>query len=108
YALDTFDVRVLQLASLSFDVSAGDLARAWPNGGALVFCPDDARGDPAALNAVLAAHRVSVLEGTPAVVFPLMDYVRRAGFALDCLKVLVVGSEACSADQFEALVRQVG
>ena len=108
YALDTFDVRVLQLASLSFDVSAGDLARAWPNGGALVFCPDDARGDPAALNAVLAAHRVSVLEGTPAVVFPLMDYVRRAGLALDCLKVLVVGSEACSADQFEALVRQVG
>ncbi|MVP02592.1 non-ribosomal peptide synthetase, partial [Paenibacillus lutrae] len=41
YRLDQFPVRLLQLASFSFDVFVGDIARTLYNGGTMVICPKD-------------------------------------------------------------------
>ncbi|WP_318628504.1 AMP-binding protein, partial [Paenibacillus polymyxa] len=43
YRLNQFPVRLLQLASFSFDVFVGDIARALYNGGTMVICPKDDR-----------------------------------------------------------------
>src|SRR5690606_11259416 len=45
YALDTFEVNLLQLASISFDVFSGDLCRALLNGGKLIICPTESKAD---------------------------------------------------------------
>ncbi|KAF6569792.1 AMP-binding protein, partial [Paenibacillus sp. EKM212P] len=39
YRLDQFPVRLLQLASFSFDVFVGDIARTLYNGGTMVIVP---------------------------------------------------------------------
>ncbi|KAF6612959.1 AMP-binding protein, partial [Paenibacillus sp. EKM101P] len=43
YRLDQFPVRLLQLASFSFDVFVGDIARTLYNGGTMVIVPKDDR-----------------------------------------------------------------
>ncbi|MBP1312798.1 MULTISPECIES: AMP-binding protein, partial [Paenibacillus] len=45
YRLNQFPVRLLQLASFSFDVFVGDIARTLYNGGTMVICPKDDRID---------------------------------------------------------------
>ncbi|MEC4569506.1 AMP-binding protein, partial [Paenibacillus sp. CMAA1739] len=49
YRLNQFPVRLLQLASFSFDVFVGDIARTLYNGGTMVICPKDDRIDPSRL-----------------------------------------------------------
>ncbi|WFA19852.1 amino acid adenylation domain-containing protein [Paenibacillus mucilaginosus] len=46
YRLAEFPVRLLQLASFSFDVFTGDMARTLINGGTMFICPKEDRIDP--------------------------------------------------------------
>ena len=61
----------LQLGSFAFDVFNGDLGRSLYAGGTLVICPDESRADVDAIADLVAEHRVSILESTPALVNPL-------------------------------------
>ncbi|MFB6367984.1 AMP-binding protein, partial [Paenibacillus elgii] len=79
YRLDQFPVRLLQLASFSFDVFVGDIARTLYNGGTMVICPKDDRIDPARLYGWIRDRQITVFESTPALIVPFMEYVAEQG-----------------------------
>ncbi|WP_155985395.1 AMP-binding protein, partial [Paenibacillus maysiensis] len=60
YRLDQFPVRLLQLASFSFDVFVGDIARTLYNGGTMVIVPKDDRIDPSRLHHWMERERVTI------------------------------------------------
>ncbi|HEV2703440.1 MAG TPA: amino acid adenylation domain-containing protein, partial [Steroidobacteraceae bacterium] len=86
--------RVLQLASLNFDVAASEVLMALSSGAALVLVPAHAVSGEA-LRQVLVGQRISHLSITPSVLATLS---RTGDLALECL---VVGGEACSAELIE-------
>ncbi|PZT52322.1 AMP-binding protein, partial [Paenibacillus silvae] len=72
YRLDQFPVRLMQLASFSFDVFVGDIARTLYNGGTMVIVPKDDRIDPSRLHHWMERERVTIFESTPALIVPFM------------------------------------
>ncbi|TGU43470.1 hypothetical protein EN829_072085, partial [Mesorhizobium sp. M00.F.Ca.ET.186.01.1.1] len=62
YHLDSFPVRLLQMASFAFDVSTGDFARALLTGGQLVICPNEVKMDPASLYEIIRRHEITIFE----------------------------------------------
>jgi amino acid adenylation domain-containing protein len=100
YGLAAMPVSLLQLASISFDVFMGDLCRSLLVGGKLVLCPNDVKLDPPSLYDLMEAHGISILEGTPGLLLPLMEYVEQTGKPADFLKVLIFGSDALSLSSY--------
>ncbi|WP_423220742.1 AMP-binding protein [Bacillus paralicheniformis] len=68
-------MRLLQLASFSFDVFVGDIARTLYNGGTMVIVPKDDRIDPSRLHHWMERERVTIFESTPALIVPFLEYV---------------------------------
>ena len=108
YKLDQMDVRSLQMASMSFDVFAGDLVRALTNGGRLIICPDDVRQDPQSLYKLLMKHRIDIFEATPGLIIPLMNYVHEHRLDFDFLKVLIIGSDSLPIEYYRSLIARFG
>ena len=108
YELNQLDVRLLQIASISFDVFAGDLVRALTNGGRLVICPDEVRQDPQSLYKLLMKHRISIFDATPGLIIPLMDYVHENRLDVDFLKVLIIGSDSLPIQYYRTLIERFG
>ncbi|MGI8324449.1 amino acid adenylation domain-containing protein [Bacillus velezensis] len=108
YELDLIPVRVLQMASFSFDVFSGDLARALLNGGTLVICPDDVRLEPQQLYQLIDQHRITFMESTPALIVPFMEYIYRRKLALRSVKILVLGSDMIKSQDFYTLHERFG
>jgi len=106
YKLEEFHVRLLQMASMSFDVFAGDLVRTLLNGGRMVVCPKDVRLDPHSLYSLMKMHGINIFESTPAFVIPFMDYIYESKLELDTLKILILGSDSCPAEDFGRLLRR--
>jgi amino acid adenylation domain-containing protein len=80
--------RVLQFASVCFDVSVSDIFGTLGNGAALVCAKRSTLVDPRALTALMRADRVTVADLPPAVL-PLLDPAELPG-----LRLLHVGGEA--------------
>lgn len=108
YKLDTTEVRLLQMASFSFDVFAGDLLRAFANGGQMVICPEALRLELPALVNLIETHKVTLFESTPGLILPLMEYAWEQKAALDSLEMLILGSDTCSRDNFILLQQRFG
>ncbi len=110
YRLDEMEVNLLQMASFSFDVFCGDLARVLINGGKMVICPADVRVDPPSLYSLvtLPEHSITLFESTPALIIPFMDYVYENRLELETLKLLILGSDICKAADFNRLVLRFG
>lgn len=108
YRLENQAVRLLQLASVSFDVFMGDVCRTFLSGGCMTLCPNDIKADAEALYALLVKDRITILESTPGVIVPLIEYTFSKGKPLDDLVLLILGSEACSMGTFRALQRKAG
>ncbi|KJB88043.1 hypothetical protein AZ66_09755, partial [Paenibacillus sp. E194] len=108
YRLDAFRVSLLQLASFSFDVFAGDMARALLWGGQMVICPSDVRMDPASLYERICEYGINILESTPALVLPLMQYIEENNLDMSGMKLLILGSDVCPAGEFQKLIRRFG
>ena len=85
YELDLIPVRVLQMASFSFDVFSGDLARALLNGERLSFVRMTS-GEPQQLYRLIDQHRITFMESTPALIVPFMEYIYRRKLALQSVK----------------------
>ncbi len=100
--------RVLQMASFSFDVFAGDVARGLMHGGALVVCPEDVRYDIPSLYQWMAEHRVTLSELTPSMAMPLMDYIAAKGVSLDSVRMLIVGGEGVTVEDLNTLDKKAG
>ena len=104
YQLDRFEVRLLQIASISFDVCTGDLVRALTSGGQIIVCPEDVRMDPAKLYRMLARHRITIVESTPGVILPLMDFIDEKRLDIGFLKILIAGSDSLKAEDHQSLL----
>ncbi|MEK4372260.1 amino acid adenylation domain-containing protein [Paenibacillus sp. FSL R5-0473] len=103
YRLDQFPVRLLQLASFSFDVFVGDIARTLYNGGTMVIVPKDDRIDPSRLHYWIVRERVTIFESTPALIVPFMEYVHEQGLELSGMELLITSSDSCSVADYRTL-----
>lgn len=108
YRLDAFQVNLLQIASFSFDVFTGDVIRTLTNGGKMVICPSEVRLDVVSLYNLLQTHRISIVESTPALIIPLMEYVYQEGKDVQFLKLLILGSDSCPIEQYKKLLSRFG
>ncbi|SHI03468.1 non-ribosomal peptide synthase domain TIGR01720/amino acid adenylation domain-containing protein [Chryseolinea serpens] len=108
YALDQFPVRLLQMASMAFDVYLGDLARALLNGGRLVICPAETRLVPEILYDLMQRERITIFESTPALIFPLFRYIEENGRDIAFLKLLILGSDVVHMEDFVWLREKFG
>ncbi|BFH70999.1 hypothetical protein PsJ27TS7_49990 [Paenibacillus dendritiformis] len=108
YRLDQFPVRLLQLASFSFDVFVGDIARTLYNGGTMVIVPKDDRIDPTRLYGWIRDYAVTVFESTPALIVPFMEHVHAEGLDLSSMQLLITSSDACSVADYRTLQERFG
>jgi amino acid adenylation domain-containing protein len=108
YKLKEIEVNLLQIASFSFDVFAGDFARALTNGGKLVICPADVRVEPSSLYSLIKKQRITLFESTPALILPFMDYVYENQLDIHQLKLLIVGSDVFRIEDFTRLHSRFG
>ena len=108
YRLDQFPVRLLQLASFSFDVFVGDIARTLYNGGTMVIVPKDDRIDPSRLHYWIVRERVTIFESTPALIVPFMEYVHEQGLKLSGMELLITSSDSCSVADYRTLQERFG
>uniref|UniRef100_UPI0025C5BC11 non-ribosomal peptide synthetase/type I polyketide synthase n=1 Tax=Flavobacterium sp. TaxID=239 RepID=UPI0025C5BC11 len=107
YNLDS-NTCLLQMASFSFDVFSGDLCRSLLFGGRMILCPSDARLDPARLYDLILEKDVTILEGTPGLVIPLMDYIYEQKLDYAWMKLLILGSDICSINDFKRVYTRFG
>ncbi|MDM5302010.1 amino acid adenylation domain-containing protein [Bacillus subtilis] len=108
YELDRKPVRLLQIASFSFDVFSGDLARTLTNGGTLIVCPDEKRLEPAEIYKIMSSKRITMMESTPALIIPVMEYIYRNQLKLPDLDILILGSDMVKAQDFKTLTERFG
>ncbi|MFB6365159.1 amino acid adenylation domain-containing protein, partial [Paenibacillus elgii] len=108
YRLDQFPVRLLQLASFSFDVFVGDIARTLYNGGTMVICPKNDRIDPARLYGWIRDRQITVFESTPALIVPFMEYVAEQGLDMSSMELLITSSDSCSVTDYRLLQERYG
>ncbi len=108
FRLEKIEVNLLQMASVSFDVFSGDLAKTFFNGGKMVICPDDVKIDLPFLYALIQKNRISLFDSTPGLILPLMDYVYENNLGIDCLKLLILGSDVCKVEDFNQLLDRFG
>ncbi|MDG0873756.1 amino acid adenylation domain-containing protein [Paenibacillus thiaminolyticus] len=108
YRLDQFPVRLLQLASFSFDVFVGDIARTLYNGGTIVIVPKDDRIDPSRLHHWMERERVTIFESTPALIVPFLEYVHEQGLDMSGMELLITSSDSCSVADYRTLQERFG
>jgi amino acid adenylation domain-containing protein len=107
YRLQEMEVHLLQMASFSFDVFAGDLARTFLNQGKMVINPQLAQ-DPESLYQLIISHRVTLFESTPSYIIPFMNYVDKNNLNIRSLQLLILGSDTCPSRDFKALAARFG
>ncbi|NGP58574.1 amino acid adenylation domain-containing protein [Paenibacillus thiaminolyticus] len=108
YRLDQFPVRLLQLASFSFDVFVGDIARTLYNGGTMVIVPKDDRIDPSRLHYWMERERVTIFESTPALIMPFLEYVHEQQLDMSGMELLITSSDSCSVADYRTLQERFG
>lgn len=94
YELDKIEVNLLQLASISFDVFVGDICRSILNGGKMIICSNNVKLNPEHLFELMKKQRISILEGTPSLLLPLMDFIINENKDYSFFKILIFGSES--------------
>jgi amino acid adenylation domain-containing protein len=108
YQLRTAARRHLQMASFSFDVFSGDLARALCSGGTLVLCPHDHLLLPHQLYDLMRAEQIDCAEFVPAVLRNLVATLEERGERLDFMRLLVCASDSWSLDEYARFRRICG
>lgn len=108
YGLDRFPVKLLQLASFSFDVFVGDIARTLYNGGTMIICPAEDRVDPSRLNGWIQEFEITIFEATPALIIPFMNYAYEHDFNMSSMRLLIVSSDSCSINDYRTLQERYG
>ncbi|MFD2943347.1 amino acid adenylation domain-containing protein, partial [Flavobacterium notoginsengisoli] len=102
------DTCLLQMASFSFDVFSGDLCRGLLFGGRLIVCPSEIRLDSSRLYDIISENRVNILEGTPGLLVPLMDYIDEMSLDFEWIKILILGSDVLSINDFKRIYTRFG
>ncbi|MBO1418095.1 AMP-binding protein, partial [Streptomyces sp. FH025] len=104
--------RILQTSSLEFDVFTADWVRALCTGATLVVAPFnlalDRTVDLAALPALVAEERITVMELNVRVARLLTALLTETGTGLPGVRLLTVGAEKWYLDEHQALQRLLG
>ncbi|GAA0555789.1 non-ribosomal peptide synthetase [Chitinophaga japonensis] len=100
YRLDRLGIRLLQVASLSFDVFFGDMLRSIFRGGVMVICPAAKRYDLPGLYELMQKERITMVESTPGLLLPLLDYIYEEGKDISFLEILNMGSDMLSVEDY--------
>ncbi|PZR20929.1 MAG: hypothetical protein DI539_09365, partial [Flavobacterium psychrophilum] len=108
YHLMDFDVKLLQLANFAFDVFVGDLCRSLCVGGTMFICPSEIKLSLPDLLKYIISQKINILEGTPALLVPLLDVAFDEGLSLDYMRVFVLGSDTCSWEDFKRIGLRFG
>lgn len=108
YRLSEFDVKLLQLASCAFDVFMGDVARTFVSGGTLIVCPNAVKLDLPRLYEWVDRHEITIVESTPALLVPFMEYVHDQRLPMKSLQVLILGSDYLAAADYKQLIQRYG
>lgn len=108
YELASFSVNLLQLASMSFDVFAGDLCRSLLNGGTMYIVPDDVKLEMNLLYDMINKYGIHMLESTPSLIIPLMKYIDHHKLDFSSMKLLIMGSDTCTIKDYKWLVERFG
>ncbi|MCW1242762.1 non-ribosomal peptide synthetase, partial [Bacillus pretiosus] len=108
YQLNEFDVNLLQMASISFDVFSGDLCRSLLTGGTMYICPNDIKINMEELYRIIEENQISIFESTPSLISIFMDHVGERQLELSSLKLLILGSDSCSIEDYKRLTRKYG
>ncbi|MCF2715869.1 amino acid adenylation domain-containing protein [Paenibacillus sp. UKAQ_18] len=103
-----FPVKLLQIASMSFDVFACDLAKAFVNGGTLVICPENVRNDPAALATLLEQQKITTFETPPVLLALLLNYIYEHGTNISSLKLLTTGADSLAVADYRKMLTRFG
>ncbi|HWX41823.1 MAG TPA: amino acid adenylation domain-containing protein, partial [Blastocatellia bacterium] len=90
--------RVLQFASLSFDVAFQELFSTWASGGTLVLISDADRRDSAALAKLIDEQQVERLFLPPVALQPLAEEVLNRRFNLAVKEVITAGEQLDISD----------
>lgn len=112
YALRPGD-RVLQIASMSFDVAVEEMFPAWSSGATVVVYPDAALLAPVDVLRLVAQEQLSVLNLSAAFWHDLVDELMSMDSApvamqLASLRLLVVGSDAVLAEKLVRWKSSIG
>ncbi|BAY66479.1 amino acid adenylation domain-containing protein [Calothrix brevissima NIES-22] len=108
YQLQSLCTSHLQMASFSFDVFSGDVVRALCSGGKLVICPRELLLDPEKLYQLIQTQRIDCAEFVPAVLRNLIQYLDRTQQNLSGMKLLIVGSDSWSMQEYQQFRRFLG
>ncbi len=108
YKLLEISVNLLQMASFGFDVFAGDIGRSLASGGKMVLCPDEIRLNLREVAKLIDIHKISLLESTPTLIIPLMEYLFENKGMSESLKLLIIGSDVCKFEDFRKIVERFG
>lgn len=104
YDLEITPFRMLQLARMSFDVYVGDICRSLLVGGSLVITSEEERLDLDALSTLMARHRITAFESTPALVVPLMQRIKDEPEAWEHFKYLLISSDVLLLEDYRWLL----
>jgi amino acid adenylation domain-containing protein len=107
YGLEAM-ARVLNVGRFAFDVFSGDWLKVLVSGGTLVICPEESLLDFEALHLLLQVHRITLLESTPGLLLPLMDFIHRRGLPVDHLRLMILGADYLRTGEFRTLVSRFG
>jgi amino acid adenylation domain-containing protein len=107
YKLELFPVKLLQLANFAFDVFTGDLLRTIFSSGTLVIASPESRMDVELIYALIKKHKINIFEATPALIFPVLDYIRDNNLGLQNLKVIIFGSDNINSHSFVELCKWI-
>ncbi|WP_117611361.1 non-ribosomal peptide synthetase, partial [Flavobacterium sp. Leaf82] len=108
YGLDQIEVNLLQLASISFDVFVGDICRSILNGGKMIICSNDVKLNPEHLYELMQKQKISILEGTPSLLLPLMEYIIVENKDYSFFKILIFGSDSFNNQDYNSLKDKLG
>jgi len=98
----------LQMAGFSFDVFAGDLARALCTGGTLVLVDKAKLLEPDRLYGTMLDHEVTHAEFVPAVLRHLADHLEKRQKDLSFMTLLAAGSDNWFAGEYQQFRRLLG
>ncbi|MBA4538661.1 amino acid adenylation domain-containing protein [Bacillus aquiflavi] len=108
YKLLTYEVKLLQIASMSFDVFAGDLCRSLLNGGTMYIMPNYMKLEMDLLYEAIKKYKINIFESTPGLIIPFMNYVSDHHLDLTNMKLLILGSDSCPMHEYKRLVNLYG
>ncbi|WP_391204474.1 amino acid adenylation domain-containing protein [Psychrobacillus sp. L4] len=108
YRLNDFDVNLLQLAGVSFDVFAGDLSRSLLSGGTMHIVSYETKLDMQKLFEIIMSEKITIFESTPNHILAFTRYLKQKKLKLENLRLLILGSDSCSISDYKTLVEEYG